>query len=96
MGSCGGAGREHVIELDLEHASRFVIALDQSSGPGDPRVYLRAAPCASGVELGCVSHLDPVLLSQLDAGSYFLIVDTDPSSGGSGMTYVVLASAQQQ
>lgn len=85
--SCS-AGPDLVYALDLP-APRDVTITARLIGAGTaaPAVSLRAAPCGSGSELACDAVRDggsaaSLALSNVAAGSYFVILESPPGSTG--------------
>lgn len=85
--SCG-AGPDLVYALNLP-AARDVTVTARLVGPGTaaPVVALRSSPCASGAELACDRVRDggsaaSLALSNVAAGSYFVVLETPPGTSG--------------
>jgi hypothetical protein len=96
-GSCdvGSGGLDAVFQLSL--ATRQTLTVSSQAvdgGEADPVLYLRAGSCTTGVELACADQISPdpeVLSGALDAGQYFLFVDSfGPGSAGPTVLTVTL------
>ena len=91
-GSCNSEpdSRDAVWRVTLTERSDFH-ALVRATVPdaGDPVVYLRDSPCATGSELFCIDSIgDTETLNArvLDAGTYFLVVEGYGTSGSLPVT----------
>lgn len=89
LGSCGGAGgTEAVFELTLGAPARIRATVTRTSGDFDPVLYLRdtCTVAASEVAGGCVDDgagaTEVLDIDELQAGTYYLLVDGVGSSPG--------------
>ncbi len=97
QGSCNTIQKnspEVVYRLTLAStASVSITSREPDGGTADPVIYLRAAPCETGVELDCQDELpgrpENIMLSGLDAGDYYLFVE-GYGLGGAGPTEVTV------
>ena len=87
--TCGGPGAEDVYELRIQHPKVVVATTDMGSTTADTVLYLRGAQCAmQSSELACnddistADHNSTVTYSVSTPGTYYLVVDTKSSAGG--------------
>lgn len=78
--SCGSFGGEFVYHLALmQSATVTVTATAPASSSADPVLYLRSAPCLSGMELACVDAFgvsDTFTTGVLAPGDYYVFIET--------------------
>lgn len=97
-GSCGSFGGRDAIYQLTQNAGHTITVTTQpvDGGSSDPVVYLRANGCTdAGFEVSCVDEVSPtpeVLSAWLDAGTYFLVIDSH-SSDSAGPTVVTVTQA---
>lgn len=88
QGACGGPGTEDVYELRIMHP-KVVVATTDGASTADTVLYLRTASCTDpNMELACdddissLDHNSTVTASITEPGTYYLVVDTKSSAGG--------------
>lgn len=88
--TCGGPGAEDVYELRVLHPTVIVATTDQGPTSADTVLYLRGPMCAQATsELACnddistADHNSTLTYSATMPGTYYLVVDTKSSVGGS-------------
>jgi len=87
---CGGPGTEDVYELRVQHPKVIVATTDMGATSADTVLYIRGAMCSqASSELACnddistTDHNSSVTYSAATPGTYYLVVDTKSSAGGS-------------
>ncbi|MBV8763221.1 MAG: hypothetical protein JO257_38410 [Deltaproteobacteria bacterium] len=87
---CGGPGAEDVYELRIMHPKVVVATTDMGATTADTVLYIRGAQCSmQSSELACnddistADHNSKVTYSIATPGTYYLVVDTKSSAGGS-------------
>jgi len=92
-GSCQSpSGAEVAFELTL--SARSDVYVDTEGSDFDTVLYVRASDCASGTEVACSDDADSatwsrLLLPALDAGTYYIIVDTKEAGGSVSLDVVI-------
>jgi hypothetical protein len=89
VGRCGGAGPEDVYELRIQQPKVVVASTNMGTTSADTVLYLRTEQCTDEqMELACnddVSTGNPhstITYSIAQPGTYYLVVDTKTSTGG--------------
>lgn len=94
-GTCGGAGADAAYQFTISGARHVTVTAD-SSGTFDYALYLRASPCATGVQQACVvsaGGAGTVDILNLPAGTYYVFLDALAGAGGPYTIQLTASSA---